>query len=97
MTETSSDHSLKSFRSASRVASDHRVRSHDGADRSVAGVHSVSNNLTTTKDHQYSSARKRKEGCLLTRKARSLAVKIPQRCSSSSTTRTQSVRLAAQS
>lgn len=54
MTETTSNHSLKSVGSASRVSSDHRIRGHNGTDRSITRVHSVSDDLKFAQDDQYS-------------------------------------------
>ena len=95
MTKATSDHGLKGLGSRGGVASDHRVGRHDGADWSGPRVESISDDL-----YSVLGVSKRvitRSDQALTLKARSFAVKIPQRCSSSSTTNTQSVLLAAQS
>jgi len=89
MSEVSGDHELKSFSGTGRVPSDHWVLGHDLSDSSDSGIEGLGSDLI--------SATKNLHWNRHTLKARSFAVKIPLNPSSSSTTKTQSVLLAAQS
>lgn len=89
MSEVSRDHELKSFSGTGRVPCDHWVLGHDLSDSSDPWVKGLGSDLKSATIHLHCSRH--------TLKARSLAVKIPLNPSSSSTTKTQSVLLAAQS
>lgn len=103
VSETSRDHELQRLGRARRVPSDHRVLGHDGRDWRRSRVEAFGGDLQRNTPWQIESgpvggrSSGRARVCTRTRKARSLAVKIPLRPSSSSTTSTQSLRLAAQS
>lgn len=88
------DHEFKSFRRARRVAGDHRVARHNRADGCQMGIKALCSDLYVVTQRRHSSMDSKTRH---TRYARSFAVKIPLKPSSSSTTRTQSVRLAAHS
>lgn len=57
MTEASRDHELKSFGSAGRISSDHRVSCHDGRDGSVPRIKRLGGDLESS-----GRAKKKEEG-----------------------------------
>jgi hypothetical protein len=96
MPETALNHELKCFGCTGSIPSDHRIPGHNLADNCSTWIQSFGSHLISRCQRPYSTTtlydKLLKEFTLY---AKSLAVKIPIRPSSSSTTRTQSVRLAA--
>lgn len=92
MPESTADHELESFGSISSVTGDHGVLGHDLSNVSASGVKTFGGHLFIVSYFSHSETRIKQ-----TLKARSFAVKIPLKPSSSSTTKTQSALLAAQS
>lgn len=92
MPESTADHELESFGSVCSVTGNHGVLGHDLSDASAPGVETFGGYLIIVSYFFLFKARIKN-----TLKARSFAVKIPLRPSSSSTTKTQSALLAAQS
>ena len=92
--EVLGDHELERLGRARRITRNHRVARHDLAHGRRVWVKPLRGDLQAPRQHahqRHAIARRR------TLYARSFAVKIPLRPSSSSTTRTQSVRFAAHS
>ena len=94
VTESTLDHKLKGLSCACRVACNHWTARHNRTDRCSTWIQTLGSDLRTIS--LFRLCRKSFNESL-TLKARSFAVKMPLKPSSSSTTKTQSVRLAAQS
>ncbi len=93
VTESTLDHKLKGLSRACCLACNHRTTRHNRTDRRSTRIQALGSDLKTSS----SSTWRKRPMESLTLKARSFAVKMPLKPSSSSTTKTQSVRLAAQS
>ena len=93
VSEVPLDHELQRLRGARRVPRHHRVACHDSANLRSMRVQTLSSDL----ERRVAVPEICRAGTTRTLYARSLAVKIPLRPSSSSTTSTQSVLLAAHS
>lgn len=93
VTESTLDHKLKGLSRACCIACNHRTTRHNRTDRRSTRIQALGSDLRISS----SSIWQKKPMESLTLKARSFAVKMPLKPSSSSTTKTQSVRLAAQS